>query len=396
MSKGGRKIKRSTSLYGNRRRSHYKSIFAIVFTIIIAGSLIFLGYSAGKPIMDFFKHRGDNATTTPWKPAETSAVSGTTPDVTTTVATTAPPVTVDGYKALTISVGDLANEVTLTAALTQAKMDGYNAVVLPLKAKGGLIYYKSAAELAVKEGTIKSEITAPRLAELVKAAGLAAIAEVNLLEDNVNCKITKAAGYSFESGGAWYDNSIENGGRPWLSPFSATTKTFFTQLAGEVSTAGFDLIICSGVTFPPLRAGDLNYIGTIVKDPVRYKILVEAVAVFENAAKAANVKLAVELSAKQVLEDTCEAYRPAEMKPDFYMLTYNAAEIGNKMMLGDTEIFNKDTPIAERIKTVFTRAEEKVGAPILACVERTDLAPADLAAAIPAMWEVNDGSGIVK
>ena len=72
MRTGGRKIKRSSSLYGNRRKNKIKSIFAIIFTVIIAGALIFLGYSIGEPVINFFKNWGNSNTSQsePWSPSD--------------------------------------------------------------------------------------------------------------------------------------------------------------------------------------------------------------------------------------------------------------------------------------------------------------------------------------
>lgn len=117
-----------------------------------------------------------------------------------------------------------------------------------------------------------------------------------------------AAGYRVTDGSRWLDNTKENGGKAWASPFSTVTVQYLTEITGEVSRAGFSQIWCKDAVFPDFRESDLNYIGESVQNPERNAALVQLVN--QLAQTAGNVPLWVEVDAADAAEGTAEVFQP--------------------------------------------------------------------------------------
>ena len=199
------------------------------------------------------------------------------------------------------------------------------------------------------------------------------IADINVLRDNI-AGFNKDAGFTFEgTTSSWYDNSIEKGGKPWISPFSDKTKEYLTQIATEVSSAGFDTIICSDVIFPPFRNSDLNYIGQTVKDPNRYKALINILNIFSDKSKENKIPLSLELSAKGIIEGTAEVFKLGELPKVNIIADYKTEELKDKITDNGTETILSEMTTYDKVKTVFEKVKTKTGdMEIIPCIYQKD------------------------
>ena len=57
----------------------------------------------------------------------------------------------------------------------------------------------------------------------------------------------------------WLDAAAENGGKPWLNPYSDLAFQYLDGLLGEVEDLGFEQILLSGVQFPNGASSSCNY-----------------------------------------------------------------------------------------------------------------------------------------
>lgn len=379
--KGLSKGKSGVSIYRGRRTHPLKTLFKIVGILIILAAIVFLAYSIGKPIIDYInspaEERGD-----PWtKPKPVVTQESTEPVTEQTEAQTTSAVQqmmAGRFSAVTLSADDIASTESLAEAASGAKNQGYSAAVLCLKTEGGRIYYATGSEMGILAGdNVMSAVTAQELVSTVKAAGLIPIAQINLLNDN-NMYGRKGV-YKYENeDSVWLDNSPTKGGKPWLSPFSADTQTYFAQISRELSDAGFELIICDGLIFPPFRNSDLNYVGSIVKNEERWQALTGCVDTVRTNTDE-KVAVAAKMKASGIIDGTAEAFKPEALAGSVIAVEYADSEIGNAVRYGSTEIVVSDMTAGQKAAVIFTAVGELApGVEILPCIDTAGLSTAEV------------------
>lgn len=177
----------------------------------------------------------------------------------------------------------------LSQKLSTLKSDGYTSVILELKSENGMLSYKSNNEMALKYGAISEN--AVDLSEVFKAvtdAELNPIARISTLKDSKAPHVSNENSYAYSTSlqTNWLDNSVANGGKPWLNPYMDNTKQYIGDITKEISDVGFKTIILENVMFPDKNTGKMN---TIKTTPDRSAILNQFVAQVQEAAPDSNV-----------------------------------------------------------------------------------------------------------
>lgn len=359
MNNSGRKIKRTKKLYGNKRKNKAKSIFTVIITLLIAALLIFLGYSIGDPLMNFFKNLSSSSSdTTPWTP----------PEVTVTDLSSEESITEEKHDSknnsigYVLSVNDILTKDALDKALNNVKENNFTSVVIPLKIKGGEIYYNSAFEPAKKSGAVKSQLTLNEITEMTDKYSLYSIAQINILNDNIAPNADKMIAYQFADGtSSWYDNKPENGGKKWISPFSQEGKEYIYGITNEILNSDFDAVICSDLIFPEFRNSDLGYIGEIVQNPERYKALVNIINYISLEASSKGKKIFLEVSSYNIINNSEEVFKPEMLNDIDFILNYDLYYKDIKTQTVNTENLtsqNKFMTIFQNIKSLISASSQ--------------------------------------
>lgn len=411
MSKrAGRKIYRTNR--GNRKKM-VRSVFKFLFIAVILTVLIFVGYSVAKTVVNYLKNNdvSTGESDKPWTPPvlEDDTVEDVPSD-----NTGGKPKKEDAdntengkgeekefdvrFSAYKLPVTALASTDALTVSLNSAKEGGYTAVIAVLKDKGGKIYYKTASEMAKSDETaVAGELYAGQICSMIKAAGFTPIAQVNLLEDNNRYGEKRDGSYHIAGESTWLDNSVANGGKPWLSPFDTLTQSYAAFLSNEVSSAGFEYVIFDGVTFPPFRNSDLNLIGGAVKNADRYKGLVNIANIASNAAAQNNSSAITMLSAGDIIAGTSEAFKPDELSSDIIGVSYMLGELGNTAVINGEEIALADLPAYEKAETVFGEIKRLAGEgkTVIPAIKQSEFSQADFSDTISAIMYLGFDSYII-
>lgn len=393
--KNGRKIRRTKSLYGNRRRTRKNQIIAITVTLVAAAVLIFVGYSVGGPLFEYFKNGSSNANSSEsWSPAqeysdsaaESSVEESSTSAEDSSQESSAAQADSIAYRAGVLSVDDLASEQMLTEAVYQAKLDGFGAVVVPLKAEGGNIYFKTENATAVSSGACVSTLELAKISSIIKENGLRSIAEINTLTDHVAPKQVKELSYLFSDGvSSWYDNRPEKGGKPWMSPFSEGTRKYISEIADEVFKGGFDEVYCTGLNFPTFRNSDLEYIGETVKSPERYKSLLAIQAIFAEKSELYGVSFMTRMSAAKIIAGTEETFKPEENTSGALAVVFNREELGDS--IGGTDAAAMG--VYDRVTLCYTEVAKKTGErEVVPVIAADGLVDSDFAQAVQALEDM--------
>ena len=363
MSKKGRKVYRTNS-YEKKKR--LKRALHILLGLIVIAALVFVGYSVGKPILNYLNKENENTDNVkePWTPpAVTSEVAGTSDtneDSTEVTAESSETVTSNeiinstGLTAYMLSEDALSDPSQFSALLDQVKADGYTAVSVTLKAKGGKIYYSTASAMAKSdENAVVGNMPIQQIAYLIKNSGLKMIAELNILEDNNRYGEYRDGSYHALDGSTWLDTAADKGGKPWLSPFDDDTKEMVKFLADEVSAAEFDYIIVSGLTFPSFRNSDLNLLGDSVKDANRYKALIELANIVQTAANEHNTKTFIRTNAADIIYGRAEIFKPSELSGYTLLIDFDPAEFTDSVVYNNNEIVFSELDSSSKFKTAF-------------------------------------------
>ncbi|MGN1411472.1 MAG: putative glycoside hydrolase [Oscillospiraceae bacterium] len=256
-------------------------------------------------------------------------------------------VSVNNSNSYYLSEDDISSEDTLKTALNKVD-SSYNIVVLPLKSQGGMLNYGSKINSAINSGVVGSYTDLKDLVKLIKDAGFIPYASISVLYDNIYPQTYKKSAYQFEDGtGSWWDNSEENGGKPWLSPFSEDTKNYLSAISAELTEDGIEGIICEDVIFPNFREKDLDYIGDLVKDENRYTALIDVLNTIQKSANGQEVLF--KFSLVDALKGKVEALKSDELNSNLILtphivlsdLSSTFSYGGNSISLSSQSTYNK-------------------------------------------------------
>ena len=375
MSKKGRKVYRTNS-YEKRKR--LKRALRILLGLIVIAALVFVGYSVGKPILNYLNKENENTDNVeePWTPpAVTSEVTEAldtgedstemTAEPSETVTSSDNKINSSGLTAYMLSEDALSDPSQFSALLDQVKADGYTAVSVTLKAKGGKIYYSTASTMAKSdENAVIGNMPIQQIASLIKNSGLKMIAELNILEDNNRYGEYRDGSYHALDGSTWLDTAADKGGKPWLSPFDDDTKEMVRFMANEVSSAGFDYITVSGLTFPTFRNSDLNLLGDTVKDANRYKALIELANVVQTSANEHNTKTFIRTNAADIIYGRAEIFKPSELSGYTLLIDFDPAEFTDSVVYNNNEIVFSELDSSGKFKTAFEIIKGQCGTEI--------------------------------
>jgi hypothetical protein len=358
--KRGRKIKHTKSLY-RRKKSLARRVLSVVIIIVIMAGLGFLGYSIAPPIIKFFKGLGKEN-------KDSSSQVWTPPEVTSSLTDSSeadnskPDININA-KSYTIPKESLLSEQSLKDAISVAKNNGYTEIVAPLKIQGGEIYFNTQNAIAVNGKAVKGTLTAADIVRIIKESGLTPVAQMSILYDNLAPRADYHIGYQFENEETmWLDNSPQNGGKPWMSPFSEQAKVYISQLIGEVGNAGFTKLITTDYVFPRFLDSDLNYIGAIVKDPNRNNALTSFAQFVKTEAEKYNMQTVLVVSAVEVMSGTSSVLIPDNLKGITISSQIDIAALPVNITLKDGTVVDLSTlGVYDKVKTITTKVAELSG-----------------------------------
>ena len=330
----GRKIYKTKekNYYG---KSPFGKFMSGALSVLLIGGLGFLGYSVAEPIINYTRKAGDeepSASVTETK-EQTESFSA---DVTGNSVDVMDNISVEQYRAASVRTEDMNSTESLAAALERVPSDT-EYISVPLKAKGGGIYYASSVSEAGLCGAVKSALTLNDITTTVKAAGFKPVAELSLLNDSIFPAAYPDASYKIADGGSmWIDDALENGGKPWMTPMSDVTRSYLSALGDEVAAAGFEKVICGDVVFPPFRESDLTLLGEEVKKSDRYLSLTSLVNSLYSKFISGGTAMMLEVSAAELLSGGGEVIQPMVLDVNTLVLNVDFDEIGKSVTAPDT------------------------------------------------------------
>lgn len=357
-----------------QKRKKGNSVLGIIFMVIILAALVFVGYSVGKPIVEFFsgERSSPTATTTEASTSDATETESTTTAATseTTEATTSAPEPAVATNSNIYYISyrsDIADyESYVYSAVDYAASNGYSEVCVELIAEGGTVTYSSANTTATESGAVISGGISD-LSDLVSTitdSGLTAYARISTLSDNIASTYDKTLAYMISGTDTrWYDDNTANGGKPWISPYSSSANEYITDLVSEISDAGFAGLIAGEIEFPPFRNSDIrNYFaGTDVASSTRYETLISFAETVYNSFGSAK-EFYIEVNAEDIISGDAEILTdPDSLCTSVIYVNFNPDNIGTRISKADgTEVSFEGLNTAYLFRTVFNLVEESL------------------------------------
>lgn len=331
----GRKIYKTKekNYYG---KSPLGKFLSGALTMLLIGGIGFIGYSIAEPVINYTQHKGDQPatepdTTEPYVPAETQPASGAQP---TSVPVTAiepekTDIVFDGYMAAAIPESAMDSAESISYAIASVPADrGIEYIEVPLKAKGGKVWYSSGLPAAQYSGAVQSQLTLSEIAEIIENNGFKPAAVISAFEDSILPLSYPDSGYvTIDDGSQWIDNGLEYGGKPWITPYSQTGLDYLSGLVDEISGEGFDRVICADLKFPYFRDSDLDLLDERLSRSDRCMALTSAANLLYNKCLSNGASMFVEVSAADIIRGNDDVLQPMLLSSNTVVLNIDIAEL---------------------------------------------------------------------
>lgn len=363
------KIKRSKGRMYKKRRSPVKTVLETIVLVIIAGGLIYLGYTAAGPLIKYFSGEIGTSAITSWTPGESiltaentnqTAVSGGT-SANQPVVTDAPVKKDIGSYLLPLESADSMER--LESELSKAEGMGFGTVIIPLKTTEGNILYSSNIEYIKDTDLISGKLTAKGIAQAIKKRGMTAKAVIPTLMDCKSPVYVGDTGYTIiGTQFSWLDASASHGGKQWIDPYLDGTKKYYSDIIKELKGAGFEEVVISQLRYPKFNVVDPKYLPQRNFEKERYKTLT---TLYNNLYDASGKTLSVMVNIQDVLDGNGQDYgATAEILKDKsfsgqIILTVNLSDFGEELKTSGEPVKLPSDP-AKKAAALIGKASEYI------------------------------------
>lgn len=337
MAKKRTKIKRYGNIYGRGMGpSSWPIMIAMFFGVLLFGVI---GWSLYTPVHDFIMRLGDesSAASSSVVPPVSQELPQTSQPVPESASEPEPP-SADhpdpapapqgaGIRGIYLPQAQLLNDTVLSNMLTSAVNAQLNTVVVDAKDATGAVLFSSENALAQKAGAASDAVySAKRVAQAINAKGLTPAARIHAFRDSIApLQERDMAVHYYDTDVFWYDNAPEQGGKPWLNPYSQGAQQYIISLAGELCEQGFKVILLDSVQFPSGVGLDKAGFGPAAKTTAKDAVLTQFVSAVSAAVKAKGGELI--LCTQENWAPTGDAQRDAQTETDNNRL-YGGSPVG--------------------------------------------------------------------
>ncbi|MBQ7799358.1 MAG: hypothetical protein IJ370_02585 [Oscillospiraceae bacterium] len=341
----GIKIEKYDRIFDSSSRRRNRKIKNVVVSVLVIALLVFVGYSISGPLVNLFKGEITE------RPSNSSSQMTSSPSVSSEIAKDEPEIEQVDLKIAYLPLETAKNAENLSVYLEKVKSLGYNAVALSLKDEDGVVYYKTANQMAISVGAV-SGAPIENLSEIVnkiKGASLIPVAEINAFKDKIATKNADAKiQYAGQEGWSWLD---AQNGKPWLNPYSDAAQGYITSLACELADLGFENVMVKSVMFPSVfRLVSTNF-GPL-EDTLSHKdVLMKYTLDLKNALNKKGAKLLLSYNAASALQEDNVIYggaNPKTFSADIYV-----TEVGSDVISFSTESVAEGEPTQKDKIDVF-------------------------------------------
>lgn len=357
----GRKI------YKTKEKNYYgKSgagkAFSFGLTILLIGGIGFIGYSVAEPLVNYSKKKGDDDTASSTAAVTTTEIAElTTVDLTDASGEIIPPhqsVNFEAYRAAALKEKDLLNKEALELAIGRLPTgQDIEYLEVPLKVKGGTVYYSSSVFYAGQAKAYPEMLTLDQIISYIENAGYKPVAIVSTFNDNLLPVIDGNCGYrTYNTDEQWIDNDPAAGGKPWASPYSSMAVSYNADIVDEISSAGFKKIICSDLVFPIFRQTDLDILDPELSTSTRSMKMTAAANLFNDRILKNGSSMFIEVSAADLIKGSKDILQPMLLNVNTVVLNLDIDELSGGVYTADT-VYDFSGSVTEKTEKAVKMVE---------------------------------------
>lgn len=157
-----------------------------------------------------------------------------------------------GIKAVYVPASKLGDEPYLKSVIKQLKRKNCNSVVIDFKTEDGKLAYSSLQENAIlAKAALYDNDTIRQALSIFKSADIAVIARVFCFQDPAVATANSELAVKYmDTDVNWLDGSDDNGGKPWLNPYSKRVKKYLCAVVKEINSFGINAFMLESLQFP--------------------------------------------------------------------------------------------------------------------------------------------------
>ncbi len=240
------KKRRKKTIYSKR-----VSVPKIILFCVLILVLIFVGYSVAGPVSRFVKQSLTNNMTQ-------SDIQIEEPIDEQPQLQEKKSISPISSKALQIEQTSLMPE-SIDAFINLATQQGDKTFMVELKTADGLVWYNSSLESIKSYNALSPNvIDLKSVVEKFKQNGLSLVVKLHTFADTTAPSLERDNTFRYKGEGdyKWLDNSVEDGGKPWLNPYKPKAVEYNLDIVKEVINSGVEHIIIDSVIFPKTKSYD--------------------------------------------------------------------------------------------------------------------------------------------
>ena len=157
-----------------------------------------------------------------------------------------------GLRALSMPAQTIADRASVKRSIKQLRRRDCSAVILDFKARDGRLLYASLEQPALlAKAALFSNETVRSAVKQYQNASITVIARVFCFEDPLIAAGNSALAVTYlDTQVPWLDNKEEDGGKPWLNPYSSKARAYLLAVLKEISAFDIGGVILESVCFP--------------------------------------------------------------------------------------------------------------------------------------------------
>ncbi len=286
------------------------TFFLMLVWAVLVATLVVVGIAIYEPVMEYIARRGEENSQ-----GESSVLPEESSSEISSELSSSQPVETKteekkNIRAVYLAHSVLSDPIKLDGFLENAMKNGASEVVVDIKNENGAVLHLSKVKTAQEALAISdAAVDLGEVAKAISEKGMRPIARVYAFKDHVASYSLRRMGCFYQNENMlWYDNTPDNGGQPWLNPYTQEARNYVLQLAVESAELGFQEVILAGLQFPWGYQLENVYFGAEAGNTSKADVLENFAAQIQERLSSMEVEMSVMMRAMDIIDSNGFTY----------------------------------------------------------------------------------------